>query len=529
MQQRTLHRLFLRCFRDIYRLHRARVDAGVIHRGGQRAGGGVEVLHLLGHVADAVEVLREHDRVVERRAGVRAHQIRHKILLAAELLVDACITFAELLVDVKRRLAHIIECIVAHVLRRDLELARNVMLNQFLEEGIVPVRHHIVVAQTRADENLLDTLDPAQLAQQVEVIRVVSLNVAARRWEQTALVLAAAVRVLLFAGREAEIRRRTADIMDIALEAGHLGDFFRFLDDALVAAHLNVASLMERKCAEIARTEAASVVNDRELNLLNGRNTAECLVGRVVGAHIGQRINVIHLLGGQRLRGRVLYKDAPAVALKQRPAAHGILLVILELDRTGVVRFARADILVGRALDRIPREPLGVVRHVGCAAHADARICAFSAVPEIVRKLNHRMFAHAVHHTVRAGRLQNGGHDAVSPVVVVRKAPQARLDAAEIDRRIGEGTACEHGIDGDGAVGTFAALAAGGIGIVRAAFFRGGIVRDHRVNIAAVDEHRIARPSHREKIMLIAEIRLTEDRDLIACVLEYTGNDRRTE
>ena len=72
-------------------------------------------------------------------------------------------------------------------------------------------------------------------------------------------------------------------------------------------------------------------------------------------------------------------------------------------------------------------------------------------------------------------------------------------------------------------------LAAGGIGIVRAAFFRRGIVRDHRVNIAAVDEHRIAWPSHREEIMLIAEIRLTKDRDLIACVLEYTGNDRRTE
>lgn len=54
-------------------------------------------------------------------------------------------------------------------------------------------------------------------------------------------------------------------------------------------------------------------------------------------------------------------------------------------------------------------------------------------------------------------------------------------------------------------------------------------MRDHRVNIAAVDEHRIAWPSHREEIMLIAEIRLTKDRDLIACVLEYTGNDRRTE
>ena len=104
---------------------------------------------------------------------------------------------------------------------------------------------------------------------------MVCFDVLAGGWEQAALVLAAAVFLLLFAGRKAEIRGRAADIVDVALEAGHLRDLFRFFDHALVASHLNVASLMERERAEVARAEAAAVVDDGELYLLNGRYAAE--------------------------------------------------------------------------------------------------------------------------------------------------------------------------------------------------------------------------------------------------------------
>ena len=38
-------------------LHGARINLGVVHRGGQRTRRGIKILHLLGHVADAVEVL----------------------------------------------------------------------------------------------------------------------------------------------------------------------------------------------------------------------------------------------------------------------------------------------------------------------------------------------------------------------------------------------------------------------------------------------------------------------------------------
>ena len=58
LQQRALHILFVRRLGDVDRLHRAWVDAGVVHAGADRAGRGVEILHLLGLAAAAVEILR---------------------------------------------------------------------------------------------------------------------------------------------------------------------------------------------------------------------------------------------------------------------------------------------------------------------------------------------------------------------------------------------------------------------------------------------------------------------------------------
>ena len=241
------------------------------------------------------------------------------------------------------------------MLGRDLELTRNMVFDQLAEERIVLFGHHVVVAQTGAHEYLLHALDAAQLTKQFEVIRVVGLDVLTGGGEQAALVLAAAIFLLLFAGRKAEIRGRAADIVDVALEAWHLRDLFRFFNNALVAAYLNVPSLMERQRAEVARAEAAAVVDDGELHLLNGGHAAERFVGRMVSSHIRQRINVVHLLGGQRLRGRILHKDTLAVPLEDGLAAHSILLVVLDFDRTGIVRLAGADLLIRGTFDRIER------------------------------------------------------------------------------------------------------------------------------------------------------------------------------
>ena len=120
-------------------------------------------------------------------------------------------------------------------------------------------------------------------------------------------------------------------------------------------------------------------------------------------------------------------------------AAYRILLVVLDFDRTGVVRLAGADILVrGHSTASYSRSSVSM-HHIGRAAGLPCTHPRLFAVLEVVRQLNDRVLAHAEHHAVRAGGFQNGRHNAVSPVIVVRKSAQTGLNAAEIDRRFREG------------------------------------------------------------------------------------------
>lgn len=59
LDERTLHRFFVRVARDVYRLHCARVEPRVVHAGRDRGRGGVEVLHLLRHIAEVAQIFRE--------------------------------------------------------------------------------------------------------------------------------------------------------------------------------------------------------------------------------------------------------------------------------------------------------------------------------------------------------------------------------------------------------------------------------------------------------------------------------------
>ncbi len=403
------------------------------------------------------------------------------------------------------------------------------VLDQLAEKRVVPVGHHIIIPQAGAHEHLFDALDLPQLPQQVEVIGMVGLEVLARGGEQAALVPAQAVPVLLFAGGEAEVGRRPADVVDIALEARVRGDLPGFGEHAFVAARLDIAPLVEGERAEVARAEAAAVVDDGELHLLDGGHAAERLIGRVVGALVWQGVDAVHLLRGERARGRVLHEHAFAVALQEGAAVHKILLVVLLLNRAGIVRLVRAGRLVGGALGRGERQAVRAVRQIGHAAHADAGRRPGFAVLQVVREREDGMLAHAVHQAVRRRGFQDGGHDAVRPVVVMRKTAQGRLDAAQVNGRVREGAARQHGIDGHGAVGAAAALAAGGVGVVRAALLRRRVVRDHGVDIAAVDQHGVARLPHCGKVGLAVEIGLGQDGDLIARVLQHARDDGRAK
>ena len=111
----------------------------------------------------------------------------------------------------------------------------------------------------------------------------------------------------------------------------------------------------------------------------------------------------------------------------------------------------------------------------------------------------------------------------------MREAAQAGFQTADIDGRIRERAAREHGIDGHGAVGTLAAHAARGVSIVVTALFGCRVVRDHRVDVAGVDEHGVARTTHFDEVVLVAEVGLGQDGDAETGVFQHARDDGRAE
>ena len=103
---------------------------------------------------------------------------------------------------------------------------------------------------------------------------------------------------LLIAGRAAEIRRRTAHIVNVALKTRVGGHKLGFLYDGFLAAGGDIASLMERKGTEIASAEAAAVVSDGEKHFVNGWHAARLGINRVKITHVRQVIDLVQLLAG---------------------------------------------------------------------------------------------------------------------------------------------------------------------------------------------------------------------------------------
>ena len=90
---------------------------------------------------------------------------------------------------------------------------------------------------------------------------MVGINIGTRLGKQALSVLAHAVFQLLGTGRMAEVSRRAADVMNIALEAVQLRQNLSFAQNRFMAARLNDASLMRMNSAEGTAAEAASAAD----------------------------------------------------------------------------------------------------------------------------------------------------------------------------------------------------------------------------------------------------------------------------
>ena len=94
---------------------------------------------------------------------------------------------------------------------------------------------------------------------------------------------------------------------------------------------------MEGQCAEGTGTEAATVTDQTELHLFNGRHAACLGIAGMPGPLIGQLVDRIHFFRGQRLLRGILHHKFLAVGLCQPLGSEGIAVSVLDLEGFGIL------------------------------------------------------------------------------------------------------------------------------------------------------------------------------------------------
>ena len=452
------------------------------------------------------------------------HQVGHEVLLLARLLAQLIELVLELVEGLDGRLAHVGQGVGGAVLRGHLQLAGNMVLHQFLEEGVVRVGHQVVEPDAAADEDLLDAGQLPDTAEDLQVIAVIHDHVGAGGGGQAVLAAAAhAPQHLLAAGREPEVGRRAADVVDVALKIRFMGHPLRLGHDAVGAAAGDAAALMELDGAEVAAAEAAAVLDDGELYLPDGGHAAHGLVDGVIPAGVGQGVDLVQFPAHQGLCRDVLDEVLLTLLLDDDLAADDVLIVHLDAARLGVGHLIGRHLLEARALHVLFGQVVEVGQvagavHIGDGAHRLPRrqpLCDGDGL----------VLAHAEADEVGPGILGDAGQDGIQPVVVMRKPPQRRFQTAQDHGQIGVGLLGELGVNGGAAIRPGPADAAGGVFVLGAGDLGHRVVAHHAVHIAAADKEAVFRLAKPLKVLTVAVTGLGQHAHLVALGFQQTADD----
>ena len=178
--------------------------------------------------------------------------------------------------------------------------------------------------------------------------------------KETLLIFTDALCQLLFTGWMTEIGRRSAHIMDITFKIRVPGKCLRFINNRFMAPGLDNSSLMKSKGAETAAAKTAPVAHQTEFDLFNGRNTAGRLIGRVIGPHIIQTVDPVHLRRRQRFCRRILNNiEMFSIAFHHTLTTERVRINVLSIKTFRIFSFTLCDILKRRetngVIDRIQR------------------------------------------------------------------------------------------------------------------------------------------------------------------------------
>ena len=241
-------------------------------------------------------------------------------------------------------------------------------------------------------------------------------------------------------------------------------------------------------------------------------------------ACVGEFGNLVHLIGGERRRRRVLHHiDAVGVGLYQAVSGDGIHVLLLHIKAARVVELvggkvvpAGQQVVVVDLVERVGTVDGAV--DIGDLVDGQARV-------ERVGDLDDRVLAHAVDEDVGARVEQHRALELILPVVVVGQTTQARLDAADDDGRVLERLADEVAVDRDGAVGAVPLFTARGVGIGVATMLGHRVVIDHGVHVAGGDQKAQARLAEHGDTGGIGPVGLTDNAHFVAVCVEHAADD----
>ena len=118
------------------------------------------------------------------------------------------------------------------------------------------------------------------------------------------------------------------------------------------------------------------------------------------------------------------------------------------------------------------------------------------------------MLSHSVRNQIRTGIEKDGAAHLVRPVIVMRKAPERCLDAAEDHRCMFIRSPDQIAVHGNRAVRPFSHDTARRKGICFSVLFRHGIMVDHGIHISGRDKKAKTRFTENRNAVLVLPVRL---------------------
>ena len=312
------------------------------------------------------------------------HVVRQKLRLAGRAG-----EFVESLPEIEKRrgtrFTHFIQDGIGGVFRRDLQLPGDMVRHEF-PEIFVSQRH--VIPDAGGDKHFLHTRQRAHPAQHINNRSVIHRQLGTDGGKDAALLRTGAVLEFVVALEAVHVGRRSAEIVDVALELRMLGELFCLAHNGRRAARADGAPFVDADRAEVAFAVTAPVRRDGKPDCLQRLDRPLLLVKRM--------LRPLEIEIRQRFvqRRRVLHQPPVAVLLAQAFRADRVVVLVKRVEHLDERCFVCRHRLIRRQLDVIGRF---FFSDVAQTTHG-ARIIAGT---ECAGNFQRRFFRHAVQDEIR--------------------------------------------------------------------------------------------------------------------------------